>query len=134
MWFNSSAIPNGLDVWNGVQPAPRSSGIRVSIDHFPKSCEPPEYHLRSIKRLKKKKSNSKQLTRSLSRNSSWELGYWERRCGFNTMHQSTFNSKRSVTDNFQLSGWLWAGACTCRFFIGGLCLGPYGCPRELAFL
>ena len=27
----------------------------VSIDHFPKSCGPPEYHLRSIKRLKKKK-------------------------------------------------------------------------------
>ena len=32
---------------------------------------------------------SKQLTRSLSRNSSWELGYGERRCGFNTKHQST---------------------------------------------
>ena len=43
------------DVWDAVQPAPRSSGIRVSIDHFPKSCGPPEYHLRSIKRLKKKK-------------------------------------------------------------------------------
>ena len=33
-----------------------SSGIRVSIDHFPKSCGPPEYRLRSIKRLKKKKT------------------------------------------------------------------------------
>jgi len=26
----------------------------VIIDHFPKSCGPPEYHLRSIKRFKKK--------------------------------------------------------------------------------
>ena len=39
------------------QPAPRSSGIRVGIDHFPKSCGPPEYHLKSIKRLRKKKQN-----------------------------------------------------------------------------
>jgi len=29
--------------------------VRVSIDHIPKICGPPEYHLRSIKRLKKKK-------------------------------------------------------------------------------
>ena len=29
--------------------------MRVSIDHFLKSCGPPEYHLRSIKRFKKKK-------------------------------------------------------------------------------
>ena len=32
------------------QPAIRSSGMRVSMDHFPKSCGPPEYHLR-LKRL-----------------------------------------------------------------------------------
>ena len=57
-----SAIPNGLDVWNGVQPAPRSSGIRVSIDHFPKSGGPPEYHLRSIKRLKKQQAFQKRST------------------------------------------------------------------------
>ena len=25
------------------------------VDHFPKSCEPPEYHLRSIKRLKRRR-------------------------------------------------------------------------------
>jgi hypothetical protein len=36
---------------------------------------------------------SKELTRSLSRNSSWELGYGERRCGFNTKHQSTEEPK-----------------------------------------
>jgi len=31
----------------------RSSGIRSVVDHFPKSSVPPEYHLRSIKRLKR---------------------------------------------------------------------------------
>ena len=29
-----------------------------------------------------------ELTRSLFRNSRWDLGYGERRCGFNTKHQS----------------------------------------------
>jgi hypothetical protein len=29
-----------------------------------------------------------ELIRSFSRNSSWELGYGERRCGFNTKHHS----------------------------------------------
>jgi hypothetical protein len=38
---------------------------------------------------------SKQLTRSLSRNSSWELGYGEPRCGFNTKHQSTKIASRT---------------------------------------
>ena len=37
-----------------------------------------------------------ELIRSLSRNSSWELGYGERRCGFNTKHQSTKASKEAV--------------------------------------
>ena len=39
--------------WNSARPPEQ----RVSIDHFPKSCGPPEYpyHLRSIKRLKIKK-------------------------------------------------------------------------------
>ena len=32
---------------------PGSSGVRVSFDRFPKRFEPPEYHLESIKRLKK---------------------------------------------------------------------------------
>ena len=32
---------------------------------------------------------SKGLTRSLSRDSSWELGYGERQCGFNEKHHST---------------------------------------------
>jgi len=41
-------------------PSP-SSGVRVSIDHFPKSCGPPEYHLRSIKGLKKKKKTFERL-------------------------------------------------------------------------
>ena len=30
-----------------------------------------------------------ELTRSLSRNSRWDLGYGERRCGFDAKHQST---------------------------------------------
>ena len=30
-----------------------------------------------------------ELTRGLSRNSRWDLGYGERRCGFDTKHQST---------------------------------------------
>ena len=51
-WYEHAS---GLDVWNGVQPAPRSNGIRVSSDHFPKSSGPPEYHLRSIKRLKRRR-------------------------------------------------------------------------------
>jgi hypothetical protein len=38
---------------------------------------------------------SKELTRSLSRDSSWELGYGERRCWFNEKHQST--KDRSVS-------------------------------------
>ena len=36
------------------QPAPRSSGIRFVVDHFPKNCGPPEYHPRSIKRFKRR--------------------------------------------------------------------------------
>ena len=40
---------------------------------------------------------SKQLTRSLSRDSSWELGYGERRCGFNKKHQSTKAPKHQST-------------------------------------
>ena len=41
------------------QPAPWSSDIRVSGDHFSKICGPPEHHLRSIKRFKEKKLSAK---------------------------------------------------------------------------
>jgi len=37
----------------GVSPPPRRSGVRLVVDHFPKSCGPPEYHLRSIHGLKR---------------------------------------------------------------------------------
>ena len=40
-----------------------------------------------------------ELTRSLSRNSSWELGYGERRCGFNTKLRST--TVRGLRRGFQ---------------------------------
>ena len=46
----------GLDVWSGVIPPP-GAAVLGSIDHFPKSYGPPEYHRRSIKRLKKKKKH-----------------------------------------------------------------------------
>jgi len=37
------------------QPAPRGSGIRLVVDRFPGSCGPPEHHLRSIKRFKRRR-------------------------------------------------------------------------------
>jgi len=39
------------------QRLPWSSGIRLVVDHFPKSCGPPEYHLRSIKRLQRRRGS-----------------------------------------------------------------------------
>ena len=50
------------------------------------------YNLKDLKDLHslgRPDGASKELTRSLSRDSSWELGYGERRCGFNEKHQST---------------------------------------------
>ena len=52
----TSAEPSGADCVYELLSTQQlsSSGIRVSIEHFPKSCGPPEYHLRSRKRLQKK--------------------------------------------------------------------------------
>jgi len=49
----SSDVDARADQGFRSQPAPRSSRVRLVVDHIPKSCGPPEYHLRSIKRLKR---------------------------------------------------------------------------------
>jgi len=41
--------------------------VFVSIDHFPKICGPPEYHLRSIKRLKQKVTLPEKTVEGMSR-------------------------------------------------------------------
>ena len=45
-----------------------------------------------------------ELTRSSSRNSRWDLRFGERRCGFNTKHQSTINSRIFCEPDYTLAG------------------------------
>jgi hypothetical protein len=87
---------HGLDVWNGAQPAPRSSGIRVSIDHFPKSCGPLEYHLRSIQRLKKQHGQDFVAENEMARNRGVSrTGYPLPQKPY-TLHPATYTPPRIV--------------------------------------
>jgi len=52
-WFATTRTPRRRTSRSARFPPPGAAVLGLVFDHFPKSCGPSEYHLRSIKRLKR---------------------------------------------------------------------------------